>query len=439
VIIQPLTGATFAGGVPVSFQGTATDPEDGVMPASAMTWRVDYITGTVERQALPDTPGVIGGTFTPAVDTPFLGTDVLYRVVLTVRDSAGLETSTSVDLSPQVGTLNLATNPAGKGLRLTVDGTVVRDAAPVEGVVGVNRVVVAEPTQVVNGVTYTFVKWSDDVTDATRNTTTPAQPTTLTAIYQPGPDGTGNPADADLTSAVVAAPAGGLVAGGKGRMTVRVTNAGQKPVAGPMAFAVVASPDAFLDSDDTTIATVTKPVKLAPGKSRNVKLAFTVPANVPQGSYLLLVRPDAGGAFPETVESNNISASATPLAIGPAFSDLTGSLGVVTVAGVGAKRQARATLSLQNLGNSAYSGPVTVSLLASADATADAGDAVLATLPKSLKLKAGGRKALKLRAALGSLAAGSYHLVARLNPTGTPADANTANNDVASAGVFTVA
>jgi glucose/arabinose dehydrogenase len=439
VITLPPTGATFAGGVPVNFAGTASDPEDGVLPADAFTWRVDYVTGTVERQAVPDTPGVTSGTFTPAVDTPFLGTDVLYRVVLTVRDSAGLETSTSVDLSPQVGTLNLATAPAAKGLRLTIDGTALRDAAPVEGVVGVNRVVVAEPTQVVNGVTYTFVKWSDDVTDATRNATTAAQPTTLTAVYQAGPDGTGNPADADLTSAVVAAPAGGLVAGGRGRMTVRVTNAGQAAVAGPVAFAVVASPDAFLDSDDTTIATVTKPVKLAAGKSRNVKLNFTVPANVPQGSYLLLVRPDAAGAVPETAESNNVSASATPLAIGPAFSDLAGSLGAATVAGVGAKRQVRATLSLQNLGNAAYAGPVTVSVLASADAAADAGDAVLAALPKTLKLKAGGRKALRLRAALSSLPAGSYHLVARLNPTGTPADTNGANNDAASAGVFTVA
>ena len=66
-------------------------------------------------------------------------------------------------------------------------------------------------------------------------------------------------------------------------------------------------------------------------------------------------------------------------------------------------------------------------------------DAVLATLPKALKLKAGGRKVIKLRAALGSLPAGSYRLVARLNPTGTPADTNAANNDVVSAGVFTVA
>jgi hypothetical protein len=222
-------------------------------------------------------------------------------------------------------------------------------------------------------------------------------------------------------------------------MTVRLTNAGQKPVAGPIAFAIVASPDAYLDPDDTAIANVTRPVKLAPGKSRNVKLNFTVPPNVPQGSYLLLVRPDTGGAVPETVESNNVSATATPLAIGPAFSDLTGSIGVVTVAGLGARRQARTTLALQNLGNSTYSGPVTVSVLASADGTADAGDAVLATLPKTLKLKAGGRKAMKLRAALASLPAGSYHLVARLAPGGTPADNNAANNDVVSAGVFTVA
>ena len=184
---------------------------------------------------------------------------------------------------------------------------------------------------------------------------------------------------------------------------------------------------------------MTKPVKLAPGKSRNVKLNFTVAGGVPQGNYLLLVRPDAGGAVTERVEFNNVSASPAAIAIGPAFSDLTGSIGTVTVKGIGVRRAARATLLLQNLGNSAYAGPVTVSLLASTDATIDASDAVLATLPaKVVKVKAGGKKALRLRVAVASLPAGSYHLVARMTPGGTPADTNSANNDVVSGGAFTV-
>ena len=439
VINLPPPATTFAGGVPVSFSGTASDPEDGVLAASAFTWRVDYITGGVERQAMADTPGVTGGTFTPAVDTPFLGTDVVYRVVLTVRDALGLEGTTSVDLAPQVGTINLAAEPAGRGLRLTLDGTAVTAPAPAEGVVGVNRVLVAPPTQVVNGVTHTFTGWSDGTPGATRAVTTAATPATVTAVYQAAADGTGNPADADLTAAVVVPPPASLLAGGKGRMTVRVTNAGQAAVRAPLAFEVLASSDAFAHPDDVGLATVTKPVKLAPGQSKNVKLNFVVPAGVPQGSYLLLVRPDAGGAVAETVEFNNVAATAAPVTIAPPFSDLTGSIGSLTVAGLGARRQVRGVLSLQNNGNAPYTGPVTVSLLASADPLADATDVPFATLPaRVMKLKANGRRAVRLKAPPTGLAPGTYHLVARITPAGSPADTNAANNDVVSAGTFTV-
>jgi glucose/arabinose dehydrogenase len=439
VITLPLTGATFAGGVPFNFAGTATDPEDGTLPASAFTWRVDYVTGTVERQGMPDTPGITSGTFTPAADTPFLGTDVLYRVVLTVRDSTGLESTTSVDVSPQVGTINLATEPAGRGLRLTIDGTPVSGAAPVEGVVGVNRVVVAEPTQTVNGVTYTFQKWSDGVTDATRTATTAAQPATLTAVYSAGPDGTGNPADADLTAAVVTPPAPSMLTGGKGRTTVRVTNAGGAAVSGPMTFEIAASDDAFLNPDDPVIGTVTKNVSLKPGKSKNVKLDFTVPVNLPPGSYVLLVRPNSTNSVPETAVSNDVAATPAAVSIAPPFADLTGAIGPVKVVGVGARRAVAATLALQNLGNTAYSGPVTVSLLASTDATADASDLPLATLPaRAVKVKANGRKVVRLRVLVGSLAAGTYHLVAHVASSGSPADTNAANDDIVSGGTFTV-
>ena len=438
VINLPPTGATFAGGVPVNFSGTASDPEDGTLPASAFTWRVDYVTGTVERQGMPDTPGILSGTFTPAADTPFLGTDVLYRVVLTVHDSTGLEATTSVDLSPQVGTLNLATEPAGRGLRLTIDGTPVSGAAPVEGVVGVNRVLVAEPTQTVNGVTYTFQNWSGGGTNPTRSVTTGAQPATLTAVYSAGPDGTGNPADADLTAAVVAPPAASLLLGGKGRTTVRVTNAGGAAVAGPMAFEIAASGDAFLNPDDHVLGTVTKKVNLKPGKSKNVKLDFTVPVSLPAGSYVLLVRPNSTNAVPETAVSNNVAATPAPVAIAEPFVDLSATIPTVRL-GRPLIRFLSATLMLKNDGNSPVNSPLGVSFAASADTVFDAADTALAAAPRVIRLKPGATRAVRVRLALpAGVAAGSYHLVARLDPDNAIAESNDTNNDAASDGTFTV-
>ena len=436
VITLPITGSTFAGGQLIEFAGDASDPEDGPLDVGALTWRIDYVTGDVERQGMPDTPGVRSGSFPAASSTPYTGTAVLYRVVLTARDSAGLEASTSVDLSPQLDTLNLDTSPAGHGLRLTLDGQPFRGSTAAEGVVGVNRALVAAATQTVNGVTYSFVSWSDGVTTPTRLVVTGAQPATVTANYAAANDGTGNAADADLAAAVVAPPAGSLLTGGKAKMTVRVTNQGAAPAAGPVAFAVVASADPFLDPDDATVATVTRPVKLLPGRSKNVKLSFNVANTVPQGSYLLLVRADAAGAVTERVEFNNVAASAVPVTIAPPFSDLAASIGPVRITGT-AVRRLSASLLLQNGGNTAYAGPVTVQLLASTDTVIDGTDTAITTLPaRVVRVKAGGRKVLRLRTTLPALPAGTYHLVARVTPAGVPADTNAANNDVVSTATF---
>jgi glucose/arabinose dehydrogenase len=434
-ITLPVVGSTFAGGQLIQFAGDAADPEDGPLGAAALTWRIDYLTGDVERQGMPDTSGISSGSFPAASSTPYTGTAVVYRVVLTARDSTGLEGTTSVDVLPQVGTLNLDTSPAGHGLRLTLDGQPFRGATAAQGVVGVNRALVAEPTQAVNGVTFNFVSWSDGLTTPTRLVVTGAQPT-LTANYAAADDGTGKATDADLAAAVVAPAAPSLLAGGKAKMVVRVANQGQAPAAGPLAFSVFASTDEFLDPGDAAVATVTRPVKLMPGRARNVKLNFNVANTVPQGSYLLLVRADAGGLVPETQEFNNVAASSAPVTIAPPFIDLAASIGPVAITGTTARRLS-ASLLLQNGGNTAYAGPVTVQLLASTDTAIDAGDVPITTLPgRVLKVKAGGRKVLRLRTALPALAAGSYHLVARVTPAGVGNDPNTANNDAVSAGTF---
>ena len=434
-ITLPVTGATFAGGQLINFAGDATDPEDGALGAAALTWRVDYLTGDVERQGMPDTTGITSGSFPAASSTPYTGTAVVYRVVLTARDSAGLETSTSVDVLPQLGTVNLAAAPDGRGLALTLDGQAFRGPTAAQGVIGVNRALVAEPAQTVNGVTYNFLSWSDGVTTPTRLVVTGAQPA-LTANYVATNDGTNNPADADLATAVVAAPVGSLLAGGKAKMIARVTNQGAAPVAAPLAFAVFASADEFLDPGDAAVATVTRPVKLLPGRAKLVKLNFNVANNVPQGSYRLLVRADAGGAVPEIHEFNNVGASAAALIIAPPFTDLGASIGPVTIKGVGPRRLS-ASLLLENGGNSAFAGPVTVQLLASPDAAVGSDDLPITTLPaKVVRVKAGGRKVLRLRTTLPSLAPGTYHLVARVTPAGVGADPNPANNDAVSSGTF---
>ena len=267
------------------------------LPASAFTWRVDYITGGVERQARARHRRRTAGSFTPAVETPFLGTDVLYRVVLTVRDSIGLEATTSVDLAPQVGTINLATEPAGHGLKLTLDGRPPAAHGGAQGVVGVQRVLVAPPTQVVNGVTYNFVQLVRRrhrrrpavVTGAARRRRSPRMYTPVERRHRQ------RRRRRPRRPSVVVPPAASLLTGGKARMTVRVTNPGGARWRAPMAFAIVASPDAFLDPEDPVVATVTPAGEARAGQVAQREAQLQRRADVPAGSYLLLVRPDAGG------------------------------------------------------------------------------------------------------------------------------------------------
>ena len=82
----------------ITYSGTATDVEDGTLPAGAFTWQVDYITGQVLRPLVAPTTGSTSGSFPVPRLTPYTGTDVLYRVTLTVTDSDGLSTTTSHDL-----------------------------------------------------------------------------------------------------------------------------------------------------------------------------------------------------------------------------------------------------------------------------------------------------------------------------------------------------
>ena len=164
----------------ISYAGTATDPENGTLPASAFTWRVDFHHDAHSHPFVPSTSGVTSGSFTAAT-TGHTETNVWYRIFLTVRDSAGATQTTFRDVQPRKVNLTIATNPAGLQLRL--DAQPVSTPRTFESVVGVVRGLEAPATQVSGGTTYEFVSWSDGGA-ASHNISTPATNTTYTATYR---------------------------------------------------------------------------------------------------------------------------------------------------------------------------------------------------------------------------------------------------------------
>ena len=204
-ITAPAAGTLYSGSQVISYAGTASDPEDGALPASAFTWRVDFHHDAHSHPFIPSTSGVTSGSFTIAT-TGHTETNVWYRVVLTVRDAGGLTQTTFRDVLPRKTNLTIATNPAGLQLRL--DGQPTPTPLTFESVVGIQRGLEAPATQLSGGTTYEFVSWSDGGA-AIHTISTPAAATTYTATYRIATGGTGTGLsatyfnNADFTGTVV--------------------------------------------------------------------------------------------------------------------------------------------------------------------------------------------------------------------------------------------
>jgi len=180
-ITAPVNGANYRGGQVISFSGTGTDPEDGTLPASAFTWRVDFHHDDHTHPFMADTSGVRSGTFTIA-NRGETSANVFYRVHLTVRDSAGLTHTSFVDVRPLTTVVRIESNIAGA--QLTLDGAPISAPFSFTGVEGIIRTLGVVTPQTSGGVTYDFASWSDGG-QATHEITTPNDDSTFTALFQP--------------------------------------------------------------------------------------------------------------------------------------------------------------------------------------------------------------------------------------------------------------
>lgn len=179
-ITQPTAGAPYSGGTVISYAGTATDPQDGTLPASAFTWQVDFHHDTHFHPFIPATTGSRSGSFT----IPTAGetaANVWYRIYLTVRDAGGMTTTVQRDIQPRRVTVTLTTSPAGLPLRL--DGQPVTAPYSFQGVVGIIRTIEAPTPQTVGGNSYQFAGWSDGGASS-HTIATPTTNATYTASYQ---------------------------------------------------------------------------------------------------------------------------------------------------------------------------------------------------------------------------------------------------------------
>jgi glucose/arabinose dehydrogenase len=175
-ILAPVNGLHYNAGGTITYSGNGSDPEDGTLAANAFSWTIVFHHADHTHPFLGPITGSIGGTFTIPTSGE-TSADVFYRIQLTVTDSAGAQSSTYVDIVPNVVTLTLASNPSS--LQLTLDGQPVTAPYSVPSVVGMTRSIGASAVQG----NYSFLSWSDGGAQ-THNIATPSTDTTYTAAYQ---------------------------------------------------------------------------------------------------------------------------------------------------------------------------------------------------------------------------------------------------------------
>ncbi|MEV4314353.1 LamG-like jellyroll fold domain-containing protein [Actinocrispum sp. NPDC049592] len=158
-IANPATSFTWAVGDTINFSGSATDAEDGPLPASALNWQVilhhcPTIDNCHEHQ-LTTFNGVSSGSF----DGPDHEYPAYLELRLTATDSTGATTTASRRLNPRVSTLTIETSPPG--LTTTLSGKAGPAPFTVQAIVGSHLTLSTAQTQQVGVNTYEFQNWSD--------------------------------------------------------------------------------------------------------------------------------------------------------------------------------------------------------------------------------------------------------------------------------------
>jgi PKD repeat protein len=175
-LTAPLDGGTYRNGVPVELSGSATDPDDGSLSDSRLSWDVLLVHGTHVHpfQTLTGKKA----SFTPTTDHD---ADSFYRVTLTATDSDGLSAAKTVVIRPASVGLSITSEPSGApisyaGYSLTAPHTA-------QAAIGFHTTVSAAQSFVAGGRTYEFTGWSDGGAIA-HDVTIPATDLTLVARYR---------------------------------------------------------------------------------------------------------------------------------------------------------------------------------------------------------------------------------------------------------------
>ena len=175
-ILQPTEARTFRAGDVIAFSGEGSDPDDGALGGSSLSWKVVFHHDSHIHPVLDGVTGGSGSLTIPSSGHSFNG-QTSYEIVLTATDEDGIQATDSVIVRPEKAPVSLTSSPSG--LSLLLDGISRTTPFAQEEIVGFRYAVDAPSPQ--SG--YAFSSWSDGGA-AAHTVTVPAGGLSLSATFQ---------------------------------------------------------------------------------------------------------------------------------------------------------------------------------------------------------------------------------------------------------------
>jgi glucose/arabinose dehydrogenase len=156
-IDSPAAGTTWKVGDTITFSGSATDAQDGQLPASALSWSLFlwHCPSTCHTHSIQDFPGVGSGSFVaPDHEYPSY-----LELTLRATDTGELTDTKTIRLDPRTVALTFQTVPGG--MQLVVGSSTSTSTFARTVIVGSRNSVIAPSPQIKGKQTYRYESWSD--------------------------------------------------------------------------------------------------------------------------------------------------------------------------------------------------------------------------------------------------------------------------------------
>jgi uncharacterized repeat protein (TIGR01451 family) len=177
-IDAPAAGTTWKVNDVISFSGSATDPQQGTLPASGLSWELiqQHCPSNCHTHLVQTWPGVASGSFSaPDHEYPSY-----LELRLTATDAGGLTDTKTLRLDPRTVDLTFQSSPSG--LQLVVGHSSSTTPFTRTVIEGSNNSISAPSPQTLGGTDYVWASWSDGGAQSHNVIATPAA--TYTAAYQ---------------------------------------------------------------------------------------------------------------------------------------------------------------------------------------------------------------------------------------------------------------